>query len=445
MRRDRHAGGQKRGAPAMLKPLRRRLTLIFTALTGSVLAAMLLLTLMLAQQQARTAARGRLSDIADTLIEQMRSGRTISDDWLARMEAASRLVIGITDQGSPLFFSGSWTPATSRETLLARAREKAEALGLPLEKAPVSSLYAVRQQFELSGDNGDAYLAEAALIPAGEGWYSLILLQDTRPLQGGLLRLRLLYGGIGAAGAALLLAVSWFLSGRVLRPTAEAIQKQRDFVAAASHELRSPLAVIRTSLSAIPADPAGEKRYLKNIEGEAQRMSRLVDDLLILAGSDAKNWKLRTEPVDLDALLIDAFDQFEPLARAKGLSLRLLLPQAPVGAAEGDRGRLMQILSVLFSNAADYAPQGSAVTLEARRGKARALITISDQGPGVPDAEKERVFDRFYRADAARSGKSHFGLGLSVARELAALHGGSLTVGDAPGGGAAFTLSLPLR
>lgn len=116
-----------------------------------------------------------------------------------------------------------------------------------------------------------------------------------------------------------------------------------------------------------------------------------------------------------------------------------------MGAADGDRGRLMQVLSVLLSNAADYAPPGSAVTLEARRGKTRALITVSDQGPGVPDREKERIFDRFYRADAARSGKSHFGLGLSVARELAALHGGTLTVRDAPGGGAAFTLSLPLR
>lgn len=445
MRHEGHDGAAGRGAPVLLKPLRRRLTLIFTALTGSVLIAMLLLTLMLAQQQARTAARGRLTDIANTLIEQLRSGGTVSDDWLARTEAASRLVIGIADRGHPLFFSGSWSPATDRETLLERARQEAEALGLPLGEAPASSLYAARQQFELVGDSGDRYLAEAALIPADGGWYSLILLQDTRPLQGVLLRLRLLYGGIGAAGVVLLLAVSWFLSGRVLRPTAESIQKQRDFVAAASHELRSPLAVIRTSLSAIPADPAREARYLKNIEGEARRMSRLVDDLLILAGSDAKSWKLRMEPVDLDALLIDAFDQFEPLARAKGIALRPLLPEAPVGAADGDRGRLMQVLSVLLSNAADYAPPGSAVTLEARRGKTRALITVSDQGPGVPDREKERIFDRFYRADAARSGKSHFGLGLSVARELAALHGGTLTVRDAPGGGAAFTLSLPLR
>ena len=427
----------------MIKKLRRRLTLHYAALSGLVLLATCVSGFLLSARQQRAADELLFQTHLSDLTGRLQFDRRISGDWLARFEAENRLAVFLWDAGQPMKFEGAaWLPAGRRGALARAARESAFAAGFRPEDRPLRYA-AARAALE---EDDLRFRGVAAAFPLEDGgWLHLLLLRDLAPQRAALKMLALRWTALFfAAGAALTLAGRW-LSGRAAAPVRDSLRRQAEFVAAASHELRSPLAVIRTSLSAIPADPAGEKRYLKNIEGEAQRMSRLVDDLLILAGSDAKNWKLRTEPVDLDALLIDAFDQFEPLARAKGLSLRLLLPQAPVGAAEGDRGRLMQILAVLFSNVADYAPQGSAVTLEARRGKARALITISDQGPGVPDAEKERVFDRFYRADAARSGKSHFGLGLSVARELAALHGGSLTVGDAPGGGAAFTLSLPLR
>lgn len=102
-----------------------------------------------------------------------------------------------------------------------------------------------------------------------------------------------------------------------------------------------------------------------------------------------------------------------------------------------------QLLAILVQNALDYTPQGGSVTLGADGAHGHIRLWVSDTGPGVPDAEKERVFERFYRADHSRSDKLHFGLGLAVARELAALHGGTLRVYDAPGSGACFVLTLP--
>ena len=101
------------------------------------------------------------------------------------------------------------------------------------------------------------------------------------------------------------------------------------------------------------------------------------------------------------------------------------------------------MLSILVDNAVSYAGEGGRVVLSAGWKRGWFSIRVADDGPGIPDAEKARVFDRFYRADKARSGREHYGLGLSIAREIAALHRGRLTAGDTPGGGATFTLSLP--
>lgn len=154
---------------------------------------------------------------------------------------------------------------------------------------------------------------------------------------------------------------------------------------------------------------------------------------------------MRMEPVDADALVIGAHEQFAPLVKARGLRLALDLPEETLPPLWGDAGRLRQLLLVFISNACAYAPAGSDVTLRARAEKGWVLLSVEDHGPGVPDAEKAHVFERFYRADKSRTGKEHYGLGLSVAQELAALHGGDILLTDTPGGGATFTLRLPVR
>lgn len=351
-----------------LRQLRRRLTFVFTVLTGTVLTVFLAITLGLAQKQTQLSAQSMFDASVDTLIVTLQTG-SVSDTALAQTEAADGLLIFITDNGTPLFFSGGWAPATPRGTLLERAAEAGLAEGVNMDAAPRSSVYASRVTVTVEGNAGEHYTAAVCSVPGQRGWYGLAVLRDDGPLRRTLTRQALLYAALLSGGLALLGAVNWFLAGRALRPTAEALQKQREFVAAAGHELRGPLAVVKTSLSAMQASPADTPQYLAAIGSEADRMARLVDDLLLLAGSDAGTWRMRMEPVDADALVIGAHEQFAPLVKARGLRLALDLPEETLPPLWGDAGRLRQLLLVFISNACAYAPAGSDVTLRARAEK----------------------------------------------------------------------------
>ncbi len=174
-------------------------------------------------------------------------------------------------------------------------------------------------------------------------------------------------------------------------------------------------------------------------------MSRLIQDMLLLASADAGTWSLELRPVDIDTLLLETYEAFLPLCRQNNIHLLLDLPADPLPQVLADPQRLTQILSVLLDNALTYTPEGKQITVQAlppaRRQKA-LTICLWDEGPGIPDPEKERIFDRFYQADPSRQDKQHFGLGLCIARELAAMQGAQLTVHDGPGGGAMFRLGL---
>ena len=172
-------------------------------------------------------------------------------------------------------------------------------------------------------------------------------------------------------------------------------------------------------------------------------MSRLIDELLILTGGGSLRRNFRPEPVEPDTLLIDFADTMLPQARSRGVHLELELPEDSVPAIRADADRVRQMLTILTDNALRYAPEGSTVTLKPEAAGEGCKFYVSDHGPGIPDREKQRVFDRFYRGSASRSDPDHFGLGLSVALELAKVHGGEVTVSDTPGGGATFTISLP--
>ncbi|MBV7700406.1 cell wall metabolism sensor histidine kinase WalK, partial [Streptomyces sp. TRM70350] len=207
------------------------------------------------------------------------------------------------------------------------------------------------------------------------------------------------------------------------------VERQRRFVADASHELRSPIASLRTQLEVAAAHP--ELLDLDGAVEDTVRLQRLAADLLLLARLDAGERPTDTR-VDLAELAR------EQAAGRTGVS---------VGAdsleVAGSRGQLGRVLANLLDNAQRHAR--SAVTVAVRRDGDRAVVQVADDGDGVPEADRERIFERFVRLDAARSrDEGGAGLGLAIARDVAARHGGTLTVHDAPAGGALFELRLPL-
>ena len=174
-------------------------------------------------------------------------------------------------------------------------------------------------------------------------------------------------------------------------------------------------------------------------------MSRLVDDLLLLASADASSWTFSAGELEPDTLIITAYEAYEAIARSKNQTLVLDLPKEPMPAIKGDFQRLQQALGCLLDNAVFYTQHGGKITLGAYETKRSLLIYVSDNGTGIPDEFKEKIFERFYITDTSRSKKEHYGLGLSISKEIIKLHKGKIYVKDTSGGGSTFFIELPLN
>ncbi len=283
---------------------------------------------------------------------------------------------------------------------------------------------------------------------ATTGWLQtgIVLTLRDRQAQGLVLGI-VLVGLLGLAGAGL--ATLW-ITGRALVSIRAAFDTERRFVADASHEIRTPAALIRSSAEILQREElvaAPGRPLVDDIVGEADRLGRLVEDLLALAASERGTLAVETAPLDLVGLARTAVRRATPLADERGLRLAGPGPAEPAVAVLGDEDRLLQVLLILLDNAFRHSPPGGTVTVAAARApRDRARIEVLDEGPGVPPAMREKVFEPFARMPASRSrADAGSGLGLAIARRLVELHAGTLTVGDGPGGGARFVLEMPAR
>ncbi|HKQ00009.1 MAG TPA: HAMP domain-containing sensor histidine kinase [Actinomycetes bacterium] len=231
--------------------------------------------------------------------------------------------------------------------------------------------------------------------------------------------------------------------------------RMRRFVADASHELRTPLTTIRGFAElyrqGAARDPAELDRLMRRIEDQAARMGLLVEDLLLLARLDQQR-PLDRDPVDLLALAADAVNDARAVAPDRRIELVLGTGDGDGGSALvvlGDDQRLRQVLANLVNNALNHTPAGSPVEVRvgtaALDGRPGAAVEVVDHGPGLTSEQTERVFERFFRADPARtSAAGGTGLGLSIVAALVAVHGGTVQVDSVPGRGARFRVVLPL-
>jgi len=220
-------------------------------------------------------------------------------------------------------------------------------------------------------------------------------------------------------------------------------KRLRRFVADASHELRTPLAAVRAYAELFgrgaAARPEDLERSMTGITRESERMSLLVDDLLLLARLD-EGRPLEQEPVDLAAVVSEAVDAARAVEPERPIDARL----APA-TVTGDAGRLRQVVDNLFANVRAHTPAGTPVSVELRAENGEARIAVADHGPGLADEDAGRIFERFYRVDTSRARASGgVGLGLSIVAAVVAAHGGSVAAEPTPGGGATFVITLPL-
>ncbi len=231
---------------------------------------------------------------------------------------------------------------------------------------------------------------------------------------------------------------------RSYEQTEGALQAQRRFVADASHELRTPLTTIRGNLGLLgrtpPISTEDRRAALADMVEESERMSRLIDNLLTLARADSGR-PLRAIPVPVAGLLDDACRQARLLAPSRAI-VCAALPDWPAVAALGDPDALRQILLILLDNAIKYTPESAAIEVAASIRDKRIILAVRDGGPGIPPAVLPHLFERFYRADSART-SGGAGLGLAIARALAEGQGGTIAVDSGGDEGSIFTVTVP--
>jgi signal transduction histidine kinase len=255
----------------------------------------------------------------------------------------------------------------------------------------------------------------------------------------------------GLAALALAVAAGWVYAGRALVPIRAAIdrrdaalRRQREFAANASHELRTPLTVIRTSVTDLrrnPDQPVGEVgAALDDIDAETTHLAALVDDLLLLARSDAGTMDLERVSVDLADVAVEAAGPLASMAAERGVAV---VADPLPAVVEGDPLRLRQLVTILVDNAVAHTPAGGSVTVRVRAEAAAAVLAVEDSGPGIRPEDLPRVFERFWRADDAPMGGT--GLGLAIAAWIVERHGGRISATNRDEGGARFEARIPLR
>lgn len=273
----------------------------------------------------------------------------------------------------------------------------------------------------------------------------LAFVDRTRELQS-LLKLLLTSLAALLGGFAAFLAVSFYLSRWALRPVEQAWEQQRQFVADASHELKTPLTVILANIGILLSHQndtiAQQHKWIENTQTEAQRMKKLVDDLLFLAKSDAVSTPVPHIRLDFSDLVWSSVLPFESIAFEQGVKLDSDI--APDVTVQGDMGQLRQVVAILLDNACKYAGEKGKVFVQLEAVQEKIRLRVNNTGEPISPDKLKHVFERFYRADASRAReKGGYGLGLAIAQSIVTAHKGSITAQSDAKNGTTFIVTLP--
>lgn len=251
---------------------------------------------------------------------------------------------------------------------------------------------------------------------------------------------------IGAGALVIFFLISLFLSRLALRPVEEAWQQQQQFVADASHELKTPLTVILANTSIIEGHAQdtvfSQDKWIRYIREEAQRMKGLVEDMLFLAKHDDARRPTKSQLCNLSDLVTGCVLRFESVAFESGVELDSEIQ--PGLTLQGDLDCLERLVMILLDNAVKYAGEPGRVRLELQRRQERGILTVTNTGAPIPQEHLEHLFQRFYRVDGSRSRKEGgYGLGLAIAQTIVQAHRGQIEVTSDEKNGTCFTVTLP--
>ena len=303
--------------------------------------------------------------------------------------------------------------------------------------------------FLFNGTKNDDYLGIlATIVMQNNTVYHLSLIYRQQSLFDILTKQAFLYVSLWCLSLIAVTIMSHLLIKKALKPTEVMLKSQKDFIASASHELKSPLAVILANaekLEQLQIDNTEFRKSVKILDKECMRMSKLVRDMLLLASSDAKSWTICKNTIDIDTLLISLYETYEPICINRKICLRLEISETSYPKFCADEERLFQILTIYMENAIHHSTGNKQIEIKTAVTAKHITFFVIDHGKGIHEDDKPYIFNRFYCADKSRTDKSNFGLGLSIADELAKMMNGKVGCKDTDGGGATFFVTLPLK
>lgn len=343
------------------------------------------------------------------------------------------------DSGAPRFEN---TPAFQLSTFYSVAIAKTgEILSISNPKTAVYDNAFLEESARKILENGKTTGTWHNLIyrMADKGQYTLVAFMDNTIMQESmttLFRYTLIFGGF-AILALFFLAV--YLARKIVEPLEESYQKQKQFISDAGHELKTPVAVVSANVELLSRE-IGKNPWLSNIRYENERMGTLIRQLLDLARTEQMVSPM--EPLDFSYLVEGETLPFESVAFEKGLSLTCAFP-GPL-LVYGNSSQLKQLTAILLDNAIRHCTPGKDVRLILKSERGLAVLSLVNDGSEIPLSQQEQIFDRFYRADPARTEETgHYGLGLAIAKAIVKVHKGTIGV-QCTGGKVAFTVQLPL-
>lgn len=432
----------------MLRKLHLKLTLLCGFFTTAILCAMSVSFFLSSENTQWKNAFAAFQSDMNSLLTNLENQQTISHLWLKKMENQTWKIY-LEDNGTPYHFN-TLSLSESEAKIMEQARVLYEQHWL--DNASLNIYTSLHTEFGWSKEKegkvplpSSTHFIGCMTFLRNKVPVTAIVLASQDALRHRLFLQRVKFLAADLAGSIAFFLFSFFFTGKLLKPAEEAQQRQIEFIASASHELRTPLSVILASTAACEiAPPEEQQHFFDSIKREGKRMQGLIHDMLFLASGQNAPAVLAKSAADSETLLLNLYENFEPLAQQKELCFTIHLPEEELPSLFCDMDKITQLLSILLQNAFSYTPAGGRVSLSALiRGK-NLLLSVSDTGCGIPDAEKKRVFERFYRAETARSQKNHFGLGLCIAQDIVKAHHGALRVTDNLPCGTVFTAVLPL-
>lgn len=434
----------------MITKLRRRmiwLFLIFTMLAYTILLLLLMGNEVLKEQDSEL---DYIRNIADSIVGQLQQGIPLTEQdcsaYAARFQTWVCWSDGLSQQSGPECFS---TPSSylMSQIYLERNIKDMEEME-EIASNTISNSKISRTTYDLDGSGSDKYYGIQVVFFGHENKEQRLIVICPRSSVWSIIQHDCSwYPLIWLVMLAAMYGMSRFLIQKAIIPVEASMKSQKDFIAAASHELKAPLAVIQAnaeSLEQSEGDPSRLHKHTVILE-ECSHMSHLIQSLLSLASSDAGNWKMNIQDTDMDTLFIETWENWLSPCRQKGITLNIKLKEECDPKVPCDKERISQVLGILLDNAISYTSPGTSIELEAMDRSRQFEFSVIDHGSGIPDEEKVRVFERFYRGDPSRSDKNHYGLGLSIAKEIIRLHNGNIKIMDTPGGGCTFKVSLPIE